>query len=192
MNPHKSSSFNKSYSKHHTKTNFINHSKQQNLYKPSKKSINKGSYYNQYPQNAAPKGKANRKSLVNCNISFENMPLKAKGFDQSIDLHKYLDSFDISISNLNVLNILNQNGTALYYSNNERNIKTSSLAGFKIVQNGIIIHDEISAGQAAKSQNENCSATLTGGKSQHYTESIYTLKPCSKTIPMPSFIEVCS
>ena len=66
----------------------------------------------------------------------------------------------------------------------DKNNQMSELAGFKIVQNGVIIHDETVVDKST------CSTAFIENKSSHFTESVFTIKPCSKGISLPTFIEV--
>lgn len=167
----KGSSSQKLTSKLEVKKSFLNNSKQQNGYKPSKNSVRKDPYYNYQPNNPISSARPNRNTLVTYNPSIEAQNFKSRVNDKNTDLYSFIETLNYSFQ---------KGGYGLAGQNDRR----SEMAGFKIVQNGVIIHDETVVGKST------CSTAFIEEKSKHYTESTFTLKPCSKGIPLPTFIEI--
>jgi len=90
---------------------------------------------------------------------------------------------------MNTFKRVNYCGAQATYSNNEKSIQITELSGFRIVQNGIIIHDETSDGKDLNAHETASAAFSFDEKFKPHTESILTLSPCSKLIPLPTFIE---
>lgn len=158
-------------SKQETKRSFLNTSKQQNVYKHSKNSVRKDPYYNYQPNNPISSARPHRNPLAVYNPSTEFKNLKSRANEKNTDLYRYIETLNYSFK---------KGGYDMADNNNQ----FSELAGFKIVQNGVTIHDETVVDKST------CSTAFIENKSSHFTESVFTIKPCSKGIPLPTFIEI--
>jgi len=195
FNQQRGSSSQKSYGRNQGKKNFVNYPKQQNVYKPSKNPPNRVPQYDYQPKSTTVTSKPLRKPLINYNSHNTHVLIKSRNStanEQVIDVNKYLENLNNFIPKLNAFKRVNQNGIIASYSVNEKTMQISELTGFKIVQNGITIHDETFDEKGAisdKDNHQNLAVFSFEDKLKPHTESTLMFRPYSKEISLPTFIE---
>lgn len=172
------------YPKGQYKKNLVNFPKSQNYQRPQRSPPMKTSQYNYQQKSVCITLKSQRPPLMEKNINVAPKPPRFGGNDKILDVNKYLEN----INHFMPFKRLNQTTTVSTYP--EKIVQITELSGFRIVQNGIIIHDETSDGKEFK-RNETSVTTVFSfeDKFKPHTESVLTLSPCSKLIPLPTFIE---
>jgi hypothetical protein len=179
------------YQKNPVKKTFVNYPKQPNIYKPTRNSLNKAPHINYYVVKSSDQpAKEQRKILVNYNAYAASKPQKAAGNDHIAEMDKYFDALNYFVPKLSTFKRVNQNGATSSYSGSDKEMQITELSGFKIVQNGITIHDETFDGKITDNVfNETIIIFSHEEKFKPHTESVLTIGPRSKEISLPTFIE---
>ena len=112
--------------------------------------------------------------------------------DQLLSANRYIQPLNQFSSEQYNLKGMNQISPVLSYSQNYLTLQVTELSGFKIVQNGLTIHDETYGDKSISTSNGQIPSIVTftyEDKFKPYTESLLTIGPGSKLISLPNFIE---
>ena len=113
--------------------------------------------------------------------------LKPANDEQQDELSKFYDMCNYFSAKQAIYKITKQ-VESFISKNTDGKVSVSELNGFKIVQNGTIIHDETSEEKTKMKQNLSLSFSYENRFKPH-SESALTFCPGMKLIPLPTFIE---
>jgi len=184
----------KFYSKNQNqpKKDYGNYSKAQSFPKSSKSLFSKGAQYSYHPKSPTMIGKIQRKPSTSSNSNYAYAavkPQKPASNDQSGELNKYYEMCNYFASKQNSFKGINKVGAFLNYAGDEKTTTISELNGFKIVQNGMTIHDETFDGKSEATKKHNFLPFSFEDKLRPHSESALTFGPGPRLIPLPTFIE---
>jgi hypothetical protein len=134
--------------------------------------------------------KDQKKPLGSYNAYAAAKPQRAGGNEHIAEVDKYFETLNYFVPKLSTFKRVNQNGATASYSGSDKELQITELSGFKIVQNGITIHDETFDGKFVNNApSENIIIFSHEDKFKPHTESVLTIGPRSKEISLPTFIE---
>jgi hypothetical protein len=179
------------YPKQQIKKSFVNYPKASSIFKASKTFLNKTPQYNYYVVKSSDQPtKDQRKPLGSYNAYAAAKPQKASGNEHIAEVDKYFETINYFVPKLSTFKRVNQNGATSSYSGSDKESQITELSGFKIVQNGITIHDETFDGKIPdRVFKETIIIFSHEDKFKPHTESVLTIGPRSKEISLPTFIE---
>lgn len=174
-----------------SKKDQINHSKTQNFTRSSKNFPSKGVQYSYQQKSPTNTSKYPRKNLPNSSTNSTAYAavkaLKPENNDQQGELDKFYDMCKYFTAKQAIYKITHQVESFLAKTV-EGQASVSELNGFKIVQNGTIIHDETSE-EKSKPKHLFISSFSYDNRFKPHSESALSFCPGSKLIPLPTFIE---